>query len=211
MQRIVIADTYPMLRAGTRLVLERGDYQVIAQCTRGDTLLERSLALVPDLVITEISLPVLSGLEVTALIRQRLPAVPVLIYSRFPEQRQLLAAITAGARGYLHKSVPATEFCAAVAQLLAGFAHLSANGVRVLDETRNNGRVACALTALPLLSRQILVLTLRGYTIQQIATLTGRSRSAIVHHQQRIYTRLGTDDRPRLHALALAQGLLDMP
>jgi two-component system, NarL family, response regulator LiaR len=119
--RIVLADDHPLLRQALRKVLEKEpDIEVIAEASDGEEAVSVATELVPDLVIMDISMPNLNGLEATKQIKARCPAIGVLVLTVHSDSEHILGILQAGAGGYLTKSVYGDEVIHAVRALVCG-------------------------------------------------------------------------------------------
>src|SRR5687768_8010372 len=108
--KILLADDHALLRLGLRKILEeRPEWQVIAEAGDGRTAVRQTLELSPDVVVLDIGMPLLNGIEVTRQIIRRLPSVGVLILSMHADEAYITQALRAGARGYLLKDSAGTE------------------------------------------------------------------------------------------------------
>ncbi len=112
---VFIADDHPLVREGTRQILEQhADLQVIGEAERGDRAVELIAQVQPHVVLLDVRLPGLSGIEASARIVRSWPEIKVLLLSAYDDEDYLLAALQAGAAGYLLKTAPSTEVIAAV-------------------------------------------------------------------------------------------------
>ena len=211
---ILLADGHPMMLAGLRKLLER-DFQVVGAVTDGRSLLEAVEAERPDLVITEISMPGLDGIEVTRRLQESLPGTRVLILSIHTEPSWVRAAFAAGARGYLTKASSPEEIDLAVREVLKGHFFVSpavtwallAGTVKSAAE-RSGKAPAPAAPAEELLTRReadTVRLVGQGLSNKDIAQQLGLSVTTVRSHLNRIYEKLGTASRVEL-ALFAAQG-----
>jgi NarL family two-component system response regulator LiaR len=123
---VILADDHPLLRQALRDVLEKQpDFEVIAEASDGEEAVRLATELVPDVVIMDISMPNLSGLEATKQIKERCPAIAVLVLTVHSDSEHILSILQAGAGGYLTKSVYGDEVTHAVRALISGETVLS--------------------------------------------------------------------------------------
>lgn len=119
--RIMLADDHPLLRQALRDVLEKqSDFEVIAEASDGEEAVELATELVPDVVIMDISMPKLNGLEATKQIKANRPAIAILVLTVHSDNEHILSILQAGAGGYLTKSVYGDEVIHAVRALVSG-------------------------------------------------------------------------------------------
>ena len=119
--RILMADDHPLFRKAVRDILEKqDDFEVIAEANDGQEAVEKSLELVPDVVIMDISMPRLNGLEATRQIKGKCSHIAVLVLTIHNDIEHILSILVAGAAGYLIKSVSEDEVIAAIRSVVAG-------------------------------------------------------------------------------------------
>jgi DNA-binding NarL/FixJ family response regulator len=113
--RIVIVDDHPIVRQGLRTLLERqSDWQVVGEAADGIEALDKAHSLQPDVMVLDITMPRMHGLEVCRLLRQRTPGLEILFVTQHDSPHMMRAALDAGARGYVVKSNVARDLLAAV-------------------------------------------------------------------------------------------------
>jgi DNA-binding NarL/FixJ family response regulator len=119
--RILIADDHPLFRDGLRTLLESvGDMQVVGEAATGDEALARTLALQPEIILMDIKMPGLNGIEASRRILQASPHIRILILTMFEDDESVFAAIRAGARGYLLKGAVQEETLRAIRAVASG-------------------------------------------------------------------------------------------
>lgn len=203
--RIVLADDHPMMLAGLRKLLEPG-LEVVETVNDGLALLASAERWRPDLVITDVTMPGLDGIEVTRRLRAALPDVKVLILSIHAEPSRVRAAFEAGAWGYLPKTSAPEEIESAVHEVLASRFYISPSVARAAiagalpGESRPPAR-AEALTARQL---DIVRLVAEGLGNREIAEQLGVSVTTVRTHLNSVYEKLRLESRVEL-ALYVAQ------
>jgi NarL family two-component system response regulator LiaR len=119
--RIIIADDHAIVREGTRIMLEREeDMEVIGEARDGEEAVRLIEKLKPDVAIVDISMPKLSGIEVTKQVKSKLPSTAILILTAYQNDEYVFALLEAGAAGYLLKDVPSSEIVEAVRSVYSG-------------------------------------------------------------------------------------------
>lgn len=119
--RILLADDHIMLRQGTAELLRREtDIEVIGEAANGEEAVSMAAQALPDIVVMDIRMPVLSGIEATRVIRERLPHVQVLVLTAHDDDQYIFSLLQAGASGYLLKTAPVSELVKAIRQVHAG-------------------------------------------------------------------------------------------
>jgi DNA-binding NarL/FixJ family response regulator len=196
--RVVIADDQPMMRAGFKAVLEAtGDIQVVAEASDGEQAVEAARQHAPDVVLMDIRMPVIDGIEAT----RRLPRQRVLILTTFGLDQYILEALRAGASGFLLKDAPTQEVVAAVRAVAAGDAVLSTAVTRqLLDQIAR--RLPAAVSRRPdeldLLTereREVLRMLANGLSNGEIAAALVVSEATVKSHVSHLLGKLGLRDR----------------
>ena len=196
--RVVIADDQPMMRAGFKAVLEAtGDIEVVAEAANGEEAVNASAALAPDVVLMDIRMPGMDGIEAT----RRLPRQRVLILTTFGLDQYIIEALRAGASGFLLKDAPTHEVVAAVRAVAAGDAVLSAAVTRqLLDQVAKRlpapvSRQAADLELLTEREHEVLRMLANGLSNAEIAAALVVSEATVKSHVSHLLGKLGLRDR----------------
>lgn len=208
--RILIADDHGVLRAGLRALLKStDDLQVIAEAGSGDETLALCERTHPDVVLLDISMPGLDGIEVTRRLKQVAPVVRVLIMTMHEDTGLLRAALQAGAAGYIVKRAVEYELIAAIQAVCRGELYVHPALTRSLLQDLVPER-APAQNAEALTPREIDILRLiaEGYTNRQIAEVRSLSVRTVESHRASIMDKLDLHSRADLARYAAAHGLL---
>jgi len=217
--RVLLADAAPMQRSGLRAVLTAGapggsEIVVAGETGDGGEAVELARRLSPDVVITDLTLPRIDGLGVTrAIARAGLP-VRVLVMTDHDTDEDVLAAIAAGAAGYLCKDAPADELVAAVHAIAAGGAVITPAVLnRILVRVAEalpapETTTASKLDALTDREREVLVHVARGHSNAEIAAALQVSETTIKTHVGHVLTKLRLRDRTQAVVLAYETGLV---
>lgn len=211
--RILLADDQELIRLGFRLVLDaEPDLSVVGEAVDGEGAVRRALELSPDLVLMDVRMPGIDGIEATARIARDAPEVKVLVLTTFDLDDYAFGALQAGASGFLLKDARRDELVAAVRAVHAGDATLSPRVTRRLIERMNSEgtpptAAAAASTPLPdslLTEREqdVFAAIGRGLTNAEIAQELFVSESTVKTHVGRVLSKLGARDR--VHAVILA-------
>jgi len=211
--RIVVADDHALVREGIRRVLdEEPGFEVVAEVADGESALRRVSELEPDVVVLDISMPGLSGLDVARRLREEHPGVRALILSMHDDTEYVLRAVRAGAAGYLLKDDAGPQLLRqAVRAVHAGDSFFSpAVATRLTDALRADP-AASEDPLGPLSARELEVLRLvaGGRSNKQIATELGISRRTVESHRESLMRKLGIRTVAGLTRFALEQGLLE--
>lgn len=209
--RVILADDHTVVRAGIRQILEHaGEIQVIAEAENGldaETLIQD---LKPDVAVLDIQMPKASGIEVTRWVRAHLSGVGVLILTAFDDDPYVLAALQAGANGYMLKTAEPEDLIRAVRDVNEGKSALSAGiaGKLVGALQSNSGSSGKSSPVENLSDREMEVLGLvaKGYTNKAIATQLQISDRTVQGHLARIFAKLQAASRTEAVMRAVAMG-----
>jgi DNA-binding NarL/FixJ family response regulator len=208
--RVVVADDHPVFRDGLVMVLRERGIEVVAEVADGQEALDAAAARNPDVVLMDLTMPGLSGIEATRRLAAVHPAIAVLVLTMSEDDDSLFAALRAGARGYLLKEAAADDIARAVVTVARGETVLGARvSGRVLDAVRG-GLLPGAPAPFPRLTereREVLELVARGYQNARIAHHLGLSEKTVRNHISAILAKLPAATRAEAVALARDEGL----
>ncbi|MBT2450636.1 response regulator transcription factor [Streptomyces sp. ISL-43] len=208
--RLLLADDHPVVRAGLRAVLDtEPDFAVVAEAATAEQAVELAGRAGVDVVLMDLQFgpgPGMHGSEATALITARPSAPRVLVLTTYDTDADILAAVEAGASGYLLKDAPPEELAAAVRTAAAGQSALApAVALRLMDRMRTPAE---ALTKREL---EVLQLVADGLSNQQISKQLFLSQATVKSHLVHIYAKLGVDSRTSAVAAAATRRLIRTP
>lgn len=212
--RVAIADDHTVVREGTRRLLEAcADIDIVAESADGPSALAAIRELQPDVAILDIRLPGLTGIEVARELQHDRAQTKVLVLSAFDDEAYVLAALGAGARGYLLKNAPANDLIEAVRAIHREEAVLHpqiAHKVAALWErkaSRADDALAGRLTAR---ETEVLELLSKGLRNKQIAFDLGVRTKTVETHVRSIFTKLGASTRTEAVTVAISHGLVEV-
>jgi two-component system response regulator NreC len=209
--RILLVDDHQILREGLRALLEGEDgLAVVAEAGTGQAAIDLAAHCQPDLIVIDLGLPDMSGLEAMRVIRQRDPRTRIVVLSMHTEREFVLQAIELGCDGYVPKSTAHLSLLEAIRTVNAGerFLHPKVAGV-LMDSLTHSASEKEQFEALSERERDVLKLTAQGYISREIGERLVLSPKTIETYRQRAMEKLRLDTRPALVRFAVRAGLLD--
>ena len=211
--RILLADDHTIMRNGLRLLLERQPgFQVIGEAADGRETVEMTDTLHPDVVILDIAMPNLNGLEAARQIASKLPSIAVVILSMHSDESYVLRALKAGARAYLLKDSAESDLIAAIKAVTEGKAFFSPAISKMLvdDYVRRLQQrgVDDSYELLTTREREILQLLAEGKSNKDVANLLNLSPYTVETHRGNIMQKLNLHSVPELILYAVRKGVI---
>ena len=211
--RVLLADDHALVRAGIRSLLEKlPDIEVVAEASDGREAIRLVEKHEPHVLLTDIAMPGLNGLEVTRHLANTFPKVRVLILSMYADEEHLYLALRAGAAGYLLKGSAREELELAIRAVARGDTYLSPP-VAKITISEYSGRVnaePCPLRKLSPRQEQVLQLIAEGKTTKQVALELNISVKTVETHRMQLMDRLGIHDIAGLVRFAIKVGLVGL-
>lgn len=209
--RILLVDDHPMVREGLRALLSSlPGMSAVGECGDGEDAVARALELQPDLVLMDLRLPRLSGIEATRRIVQASPRIAVLVLTMLEDDESVFGAMRAGARGYLLKGAGKTEVQRAITSVVHGEAIFSPQIAQRLVQYFANMRPVVPETAFPELTdreREVLALIVDGKSNAGIAEALIISPKTVSNHISNIFSKLQVLDRAQAVTRARRLGM----
>ena len=191
--RVLIVDDHVVVRSGLAQFLETtDDIELVATAANGIEALARVEEFGPDVVLMDLSMPEMNGIEATRQIVEHHPSSRVLVLTSFSDQTRILDALEAGADGYLLKHADPDDIAEAIRTVNTGGSPLDPKAARTLLESRRADRSAPQLTDR---EREVLLLVRDGLANKQIARRLGIAERTVKAHLTSVYQRLGVTDR----------------
>ena len=209
--RILVVDDQELVRAGFRMILERGGLEVVGEASDGASAVALAKRLVPDVVLMDIRMPVLDGIEATRQVVAAQPEVRVVVLTTFDLDEYVLQAVRAGASGFLLKDIPPADLVHAVQVVARGDALLAPALTRRLLErfAASPGLTACpALERLTPREGEVVRLVASGLSNAEIGTALFLSEATVKTYVSRLLAKLAVRDRVQLTVLAYESGLV---
>ena len=207
--RVVLADDHPTIRAGLRRIFERGGaVEVIAEAGDGRTLLRQVAALDPDVVVVDVSMPELNGIDATRAIRNQHSATRVLVLSVHSTEATVMDALEAGASGYVLKEAAADEVGQAVEAVARGEGYFSPAVARLIaNHVVERGRHRTLLSSR---EREVVQLISEGSRLSEIAARLFVSIATVKTHRANAMRKIGARTTAGLVRYAIRGGLASL-
>lgn len=211
--KVMVVDDHPTFRDGlSRLLQEEADIEIVATPGNGEEAVELARKLNPDVIIMDISMPKMNGIEATKLIKAEMPQIAILLISAYSYQSYVLAALRAGAAGYLLKNAPLHEIIKAVRMVHSGEGvfdmKITGNLLRRLAADKVENRKD--LEELHSRELEILCLTAKGESNKEIANQLDISERTVQTHLVNIFRKLRVSSRTEAVLQGLRQGWLTL-
>jgi DNA-binding NarL/FixJ family response regulator len=216
MIRLLLVDDQNLICQGLQAVLsQEPDLQVVGSAENGQVALDLVATLQPDVVLMDIRMPVMTGIEATRLIGEQFPSTKVLVLSTFDEDRDIAQSMRAGAKGYLLKDMPAPELAEAIRLVHRGYSQMAPGLMeRLMTSVPDSNNVeaqpaAEELTQLPPRERDVLRLIGQGFTNREIATELHLAEGTVKTYVTHLLNRLSLRNRSQLaiYATSIASAL----
>jgi DNA-binding NarL/FixJ family response regulator len=207
---VVVEDEPKILRSQLNLLRGFDEIEVVGTATSGTDAVERIRALEPDVVLLDLGLPGIDGIEVTKRLRKELPWIEVLIFTIFDDEEKVLAAIRAGASGYLLKGMEAQRIVEAIQEVHKGGSVVQPQLARRLLRHFQRQPSPESYPPLSPREREILVLISKGLSNPQVAGTLGVSRATVRTHLEHIYAKLDVSNRTEAVTEGIRKGLIEL-
>jgi DNA-binding NarL/FixJ family response regulator len=206
--RVLLADDHAMMRDGLKALLSASpDIAVVAEVGNGRDAVRRVQELKPDVVVMDIAMPDLNGIEATRILCERCPGTRIVILSMHSSSEHVFRAIDAGATGYLLKESAGSEVVAAVRAAHRGQRYLSRGISAIPPRTQLAAGGTGPLDSLSRRERQVLQLVVEGHSSAEIAQRVHLSPKTVETYRSRLMKKLGVSDVPALVKFAIQHGI----
>ena len=214
MIRILLCDDQSIVTEGLRVILRQaGDIEVIGVVENGADAVDAVARLQPDVVLMDLRMPVMNGIQATERIRQQHPATRVLVLTTYDDDEWVFDAIRAGAAGYLLKDAPRNQIIEAIRGTAAGATHIDPKVAGKLFQfvSRPSSAPAASSLAVDLSprEREILELIAEGLSNAEIAERLFLSKGTVQNYVSTLFAKLDVTDRTQAAVLALRYGLVN--
>ncbi|EEF61478.1 response regulator [Pedosphaera parvula] len=213
--KILLADDHTVVRQGLcALLLAEHDIEIVAEAETGRQAVQMANRYLPNIIIMDVAMPLLNGLEATRQITSKLPGAKVLVLSSYGDEDSVQKLTEAGAAGYVIKQTAANDLVTAIREVHKGNAFYSAAiSQRLRDQLharfRNGKSVRNSLTLLTPREAEVLVLIAKGQPNKQMASELGISIKTIEKHRQQVMNKLNIHDIAGLTRYAISKGIIE--
>lgn len=221
MIRLLIADDHAMVRRGLQVFLAtQPDIEMVGEAANGEETLETAKHLNPDVVLMDLNMPILNGIDTTARLKKELPHIKVIVLTSFIDYDHVLPAIRAGARGYLLKDIEPEDLVAAIRRVYEGQVELHPDAAGLLmthvtspvgaDETSGSGHQeeTAQLDKLTRREQEVLQLIASGMNNREISEALYITEKTVKTHVSHLLDKLGVADRTQAAIYALKHGIV---
>lgn len=211
--RVLVADDHPAFREGfCRCLRDEPDLEVIGDSSTGEETIALARELKPDVVVIDVNMPGMNGIEAARLVKQECPTAAVLMVSAFSYQAYILGSLQAGASGYILKTAPLAKIIAAIRMVRDGQGVFDLKATSAILSRLSDGNPAEASILNDLHPRQldILKLTAKGMSNKEIASQLGISDRTVQTHLVSVFRKLGVSSRTEAVLHALREGWITM-
>ena len=210
--RLLVADDHAIMRDGIRaLVSLHEDIEIVGEAATGQEAIAKAQELMPDVIIMDIAMPGLDGLEATRRILKANPKAKVLVLSQYDDKEYIISAIKAGSTGYVPKRALGSELVSAIRAVYHGGSFLYPSAATALiQDYRLQALEGDSYDQLTPREREVLKLIAEGHTSREIAEMLFISLKTVMGHRAKIMEKLGLHNRTELIKYAMRKGVLSL-
>ncbi len=209
--RILVADDHPVVREGLVMILEtQPDFLVVGEASNGSEAVDMAKQLLPDVILLDLEMPVIDGLEALKQLREVCPDVRVLVFTAFDTDERIVGAVQAGAKGYLLKGAPRNDVFNAIRVVSEGGSLLQPVVASKLMQHMRDQREEQAAENLTEREMDVLILLAQGKTNKEIAAALMITERTVKFHISSILGKLGAGNRTEAVTIAVQKGLISL-
>ncbi len=212
MIKLILADDHRLVRSGLRRVLEdTPGFEVVAEASSGEEVVELAKAHAPDVILMDVNMPGIGGLEATRRILLRSPDTKIIAVSMYMEEPYPSRLLTAGARGYISKDAAAEEVVAAIKRVQAGGHYVAAAvaGNLAASLVKGGANEKSPFERLSQREMQVMLMVTKGHGTQEISDRLCLSPKTVSTYRYRLFDKLNVSNDVELTRMAMRYGLLD--
>lgn len=210
--KVLLVDDHAIMRDGIRALLSlHDDIEIVGEAAEGEGAISKAMELSPDVIIMDIAMPGMDGLEAARRIKKQNPSVKILFLTQYDNREYVVSAVKVGASGYIPKRALGSELISAIRAVYRGdsFLHPTAATALIEDYRQQSGAVDPYEQLTPR-ERQILKLIAEGRTSREIADQLVISLKTVLGHRTKLMGKLGIHNRSELVKYALRKGLVTL-
>ena len=205
--RVLVVDDHSLFRDGIGSLLQAANFEVVGGASNGEEAIEAAARLRPDLILMDVSMPGMNGIEAARHIKSQMPEVKIIMLTVSDDDRVLVDAVKAGASGYLLKSLDANEFLAMLEGVQRGESAMQRQTMsRLLDSLSDFSREPAI--ELTLRELELLKWVAQGYSNKAVAREMSISPNTVKYHMKSVLQKLGVQNRAEAVATAIRAGWL---
>jgi DNA-binding NarL/FixJ family response regulator len=210
--KVLLVDDHAIMRDGIRALLSlQDDIEIVGEASEGKEAIEKTRLLYPDVVVMDIAMPGMDGLEATRRITKQYPKTKVLVLTQYDNKEYILSAVKAGSAGYVPKRALGSELVSAIRAVYRGDSYLYPSAAMALvEDYRQQSKSTDPYDQLTPREREILKLIAEGHTSREVANLLFISLKTVMGHRTKIMEKLGLKNRTELIKYAMRKGLLTL-
>jgi DNA-binding NarL/FixJ family response regulator len=209
--KLLLVDDHPVVRKGISSCLARQEHlQIVGEAANGEEAMRKTRELMPDIILMDIDMPEMNGLEVTELLHKDFPKIKVIILSMHSNSEYVMRIIQSGASGYVLKEAPTEELVRAIDTVNGGEAFFSPEVARVALNKYVRGTGENGSAQLTNREREVLVQISEGLSNKEIANKLGVGVRTVETHRERIMRKLNIHSVAGLTKFAISQGLISL-
>lgn len=210
--KVLVVDDHTIVRDGICALLAlAGDIEVVGEAANGSDALKLVEQLKPDVVLMDIAMPIMGGLEASRRISREFPRTRVLVLTQYDNKEYVFPVIEAGATGFISKAAASSELASGIRSVYQGDSYLSPSVAKLLiEDYQRGGRLVGhdSYDELTNRERDILKLVAEGHTTQEIADMLAISHKTVEGHKSKLMAKLGIHNRTELVKYALRKGII---
>ena len=214
--RVLIVDDHTLVRDGIRaLLMLAADIEVVGEACNGMEAMEKVKELLPDVILLDLAMPIMNGLDTTRKIRKDFPRTKVLALTQYDDSEYVVPVIEAGARGFVTKAAAFSELASAIQAVAHGDSYLSPSAANALIEECQQ-KVASpngdkdAYHSLTDREREVLKLVVEGYTAKEIANMLYISTKTVEWHKTSLMNKLNIHNKTELIKFAIRKAIIEL-
>src|SRR5579859_2379424 len=207
---VLLVDDHKLIRTGIKLMLDKtSDIRVLGEASTGEEAVEQARALKPQVILMDVSMPGIGGLEATRKLAMSLPDARVIVLSAQTAEPFPMRLMEAGASGYLTKDTAEDEIVTAIRRVHAGERYIAAEIARQLALQAVNRNAGSPFDQLSSREMQVMIMATRGHSVQDISDRLHLSPKTVSTYRSRLFEKLGVSNDVELTRLALRYGVID--